>query len=112
MDIPRVHLRGSDDSAACGIGGKRPQLAGSPSEVTCAACRRGWRAKPRTAAADARWNRLRDQITRDAETEQEIGDDYSETGGPDAWDSPSKHWGKAEALRGVLAAMERMEAER
>lgn len=49
MDIPRIHQRGSGDSAACGIGGKRPQLADSPSAVTCVACRRGWRAKPQAA---------------------------------------------------------------
>jgi hypothetical protein len=60
---------------------------------------------------EARWNRLRDQITRDAETEQELGDGYSEMGTDESETRAVKHWGRAGALREVLAAMDRMEAE-
>ena len=61
---------------------------------------------------DARWTALRAEITRDAATEQELGDDYSESSGDLSWDSANKHWGRAEALREVLATMDRMEADR
>lgn len=63
------------------------------------------------AAAEARWADLRDQITRDAAIEQELGDGYSESSGDLSWDSANKHWGRAEALREVLAAMTRMEEQ-
>jgi hypothetical protein len=57
------------------------------------------------------WNRLRDQITRDAETEQELGDGYSEMGTEEAESRAAGHWGRAAALRDVLKAMDRMEGE-
>jgi hypothetical protein len=62
------------------------------------------------AAAESRWTSLRDQVTRDAATEQELGDDYGDMGTNPSWDSANKHWGRAEALREVLATMTRMEA--
>lgn len=61
-------------------------------------------------ARDARWTALRDQIARDAATEQELGDDYGEAGTHSSWDGANKHWGRAEALREVLATMDAMEA--
>jgi hypothetical protein len=58
------------------------------------------------------WSSLREQITRDAAIEQQLGDDYSESSGDLSWDSANQHWGRAEALREVLATMDRMEAGR
>jgi hypothetical protein len=66
---------------------------------------------PVTDVAD-RWTALREEITRDAATEQGLGDDYGDMGTGPSWDSANKHWGKAEALREVLATMDRMEAGR
>ena len=66
--------------------------------------------KERVGEAGARWTSLRDQITRDAAIEQEHGDGYCELGTDSSWDQANKHWGKAEALREVLATMDRLEA--
>jgi hypothetical protein len=63
----------------------------------------------RADAAEARWTALRGQITRDIAIEQEHGDGYSDMGTDPSWDSANKHWGRAEALREVLAAMDRIE---
>jgi hypothetical protein len=63
-----------------------------------------------TTPVPDRWTSLRDQITRDAATEQELGDGYGDMGTDQSWDSANKRWGKAEALREVLATMDRMEA--
>ena len=62
--------------------------------------------------ADSRWTSLRDQIARDIAIEQQLGDDYSESSGDLSWDSANQHWGRAAALREVLATMERMELSR
>jgi hypothetical protein len=63
----------------------------------------------RADAAEGRWTDLRDKLTRDAYVEQELGDGYGDVGtGPDLR-TAYKHWGKAEALREVLAHMEREE---
>ena len=61
---------------------------------------------------DERWTDLRVQLTRDAEIEQELGDGYSEKGTDEALASANRHWLRAETLREVLAAMDRMEAWR
>ncbi len=63
--------------------------------------------RPYVAAALAA---LRAEITRDAETAQELGDGYSEHGTDPSWDFANQHWGRAGALREVLAAMDRLEA--
>ena len=55
------------------------------------------------------WADLRVKLTVDAATEQRLGDDHSETSGDLAWDSANQHWGRANALREVLATMDRME---
>ncbi len=59
----------------------------------------------------AAWAELRAEIARDAVTEQDVADDYSEARGPLAMDYANQHWGNAEALRGVLAMMDRAEKE-
>ena len=66
------------------------------------------------AAEDApgRWTALRAEITRDAAIEQELGDGYSDMDTDPSWDSANKHWGRAGALREVLAAMAGMEGAR
>ena len=66
---------------------------------------------PCEKSAGLRWTSLRDQITRDAATEQELGDGYGDMGTNPSWDCANQHWGRAEALREVLATMERMEAD-
>jgi hypothetical protein len=73
-----------------------------------------WRMEAERHAAPEpdRWTALRDQITRDIAIEQELGDGYGDAGTDPSWDRANQHWGKAEALRGVLAAMTRMEADR
>jgi hypothetical protein len=62
----------------------------------------------RADVAEARWTALRDQVTRDAAIEKELGDDYGEAGTDSSWDRANQHWGRAEALREVLATMDRM----
>ncbi len=112
---PHVHKRSSSGEAMCGRGGAHPQLTAYTDEVTCTYCAlgvtgvSGHSAYPLPVRAP-RWTALRDEITRDAAIEQQLGDDYSESSGDLSWDSANKHWGKAEALREVLATMDRMEA--
>ena len=64
----------------------------------------------RADASDTRWADLRAKLTRDIAIEQEFGDDYSDIGTDVSLNTAYRHWGKAEALREVLATMDRMEA--
>ena len=73
---------------------------------TCS-CGKPW---PCEKSAGERWAELRVKLNVDAATEQRLGDDYSETSGDLAWDSANQHWGRAQALREVLASMDKMEA--
>ena len=73
---------------------------------TCS-CGKPW---PCEKSADTRWTSLREQITRDAATEQELADGYSEMGTDSSEDRANRHWGRAGALREVLATMDRLEA--
>ena len=63
----------------------------------------------RADAADARWAALRDKLTEDIAIEQELGDDYSEMSTDTSEATAGWHWGKAQALRDLLAYMEREE---
>lgn len=56
------------------------------------------------------WTDLRAQITQDIAIEQEHGDGYADLGTIPSWDKADQHWGRAEALREVLASMDREEA--
>ncbi len=67
-------------------------------------------AGPPPAPAEARWAALREEIARDIAIEQELGDDYGDAGTDSSRDRANQHWGRAEALREVLATMDRMEA--
>ena len=109
-----VHKRSSSGGAECTRGGARPLLADDPDEVTCTYCALGVTGIPGHSdrplpVRTTRWSRLREQVTRDAAIEQQLGDDYGDVGTDSSWDQANKHWGKAEALREVLAAMDRME---
>lgn len=57
------------------------------------------------------WAALKAEITRDAETEQELGDGYSDKGTEEGTDSANRHWNRAEALREVLEAMDRLASD-
>ena len=71
-----------------------------------------WRMEAeRNAEPPDRWTSLREQITRDAAIEQELGDDYGDKGTDEGMDSASRHWERAKALREVLATMDRMEEQ-
>lgn len=48
------------------------------------------------------------QLQRDAATEQELGDDYGDMSGEMAEHRAQWHWGKADALRDVLADIKHM----
>ena len=61
--------------------------------------------------AAARWTTLREEITRNMAIEQELGDGYDEMATGESETRAAKHWGRAGALREVLAAMDRIEAE-
>ena len=65
----------------------------------------------RADAAEGRWTGLRAQITRDIAIEQELGDDYGDKGDVKSYARACRHWGKAEALREVLAGMDREEGQ-
>lgn len=54
-----------------------------------------------------RWNDLRTELYRAARTEQELGDDYGEMPGEESEARANRHWGRAEALREVMAMMDR-----
>ena len=60
---------------------------------------------------DVRWTELRTQLTQDISVEQELGDDYGDMGTDESLNTAYKHWGKAEALREVLAWMDRAEGQ-
>ena len=65
----------------------------------------------RADAAEGRWTGLRTQLTQDISVEQELGDDYGDMGTDESLNTAYKHWGKAEALREVLAWMDRAEGQ-
>lgn len=50
---------------------------------------------------------LREHLERCAATEQELGDDYSETPGETAMEQAHGHWGKAEAFRETVKHIDR-----
>ena len=54
---------------------------------------------------------MRREVQGAAATDQELGDDYSEGGDQVAWDHANQHWGKAEALRWILASMNQADQE-
>ena len=58
-----------------------------------------------------KWTELREDVSVAAVTEQELGDDYSDAAGDRALAASIKHWGRAEALRTVLAMMDRADKE-
>jgi len=60
-----------------------------------------------TRAQADRWSALRANLTQDAATDQELGDDYAEMGTGEALDTAHQHWGRAKVLREVLAWMDR-----
>jgi hypothetical protein len=110
-----VHAVGSTGVTLCGLGGARP-IANEPGEVTCKSClkvQRGIATHRQIVARsqDARWTDLRAQLARDIAIEQELGDDYGDMGTDEALNTAYKHWGKAEALREVLAWMDREEGQ-
>lgn len=55
----------------------------------------------------ARWAALRDMLTSTAAIEQELGREYSAMGTPASLGTAHRHWGHAQALRDVLAWMDR-----
>ena len=55
----------------------------------------------------SRWNRLRDHITRERAAQDEAAGGHGELGHRD---QEERAYGRVEALDGLLAAMERMEA--
>lgn len=64
------------------------------------------------AAADPaadRWAALRDMLTVNAAIEQDLGDEYGDMGDETSLNTAYKHWGHAQALRDVLAWIEREE---
>ena len=58
-----------------------------------------------------KWAELREDVGVAAVTEQELGDDCSDSSGDGTWDAANQHWGKAEALREVVAMMDRADKE-
>ena len=115
--MPRiVHERtaAAADITLCGFGSTA--IADAPDEVTCKNClrvrqRHADRQQEAALTRDARWNRLRAQLTCDIAIEQELGDDYADAGTDSSLKTAYKHWGKAEALREVLAWMDRAEGQ-
>jgi hypothetical protein len=106
----RIHL--SSFSGVCRWATASSSLTDDAADVTCKRCLDvlRYRAQERRSFfLAAGWTSLREQITRDAAIEQQLGDDYGDVGTDSSRDRANQHWGKAEALREVLAAMDRME---
>jgi len=62
-----------------------------------------------------KWQQLKAELARDADTHQRLGDDQSEQGTGiqwdcDKWDRANQHWGSARALRDARQRMEQLEA--
>jgi hypothetical protein len=115
-----VHARSlaGGHNTICGRGGVTfsAPIADEPGEVTCKNCLKVQRsiASHRQIVArsqDARWAGLRRKLAQDIAIEQELGDDYSGMSGDESENRAYKHWGKAEALREVLAWMEREDGQ-
>ena len=61
------------------------------------------------AAAEARWNRLREHITQERAAQDEAAAEHAEYGRDDR---SERAYGAVEALDRLLATMDRMEADR
>ena len=58
-----------------------------------------------------KWAELREDVSVAAVTEQELGDDFSDSSDEAGMNHAYSHWGKADALRSVLAMMDRADKE-
>ena len=111
-----IHARSLSGSNLTLCGRGDVTIADEPGEVTCKNCikvQHGIESHRQMVARsqDARWTGLRAQLTRDIAIEQELGDDYGDMGTDESLNTAYKHWGKAEALREVLAWMDRAEGQ-
>ena len=66
---------------------------------------------PCERSAPGRWAALRVKLTEDIAIEQELGDDYSEMSTDTSEATAGWHWGKAQALRDLLAWMDREDGQ-
>jgi len=66
---------------------------------------------PTQTNTDTRWHQLKTDLARDADTHQQLADDYSEADNNLQWDQANRHWGRAQALWDTINRMNQIEQE-